>query len=825
MRRTVLVIAVGLACLASGAHAGGMSRKQKQIERALWTAEYYLLRENDLPAAAREYQRVLAMDPKHVAAGLMLAELHGRQGKPKKAVAVLESLAKRAGKDPSVWRSLGRARAQLGDSPAAVAAYRKALALDPSDAEALTLVFEEVERRYRGGDRSLAAEVVAAARAVVERFRSQGGAPFHRAERAVVELSGEPIELVMYDARQAYDEAFSETAWGSINQHMARAREGWQDCLAKQPDNEQCHYGLALVHSSVKASEHYDQKQAIAHFRKAPNLPDAHVQLARMHRLADELGGARKELEAAIALSPDHQRAYLELGIVEKLDGHDAAAEKAFLRAIQADAWSAGAQSAVDELAKLDPNHPVVKERLAYGALSGDVFSSNRFTAAVEMVEQAYGGVEANAKEQAALDRILARLMDNADVDSSFSMKVLVLNSEIVNAMALPNGNIYFTRGLLDFVARTWPERKLDSDSDVIGHVMGHEMAHVLRRHTLQSALFQEAIKDSQRALDGVVLTHVTRLQEIEADRVGIVLAFLAGYHPRGGIEFMEKSGVAGEIPPDLDHPTYQERAQYLEDYWSNDVRFAFQSFSFGVEAEKRGEKLEGSDAAKAAVEYKQAVEYFERFRSTVKATKRVLNNLGVVNAKLGLLAMADRDTPLHRWQTRLSIERDSAMKYVAVVREAESASTTRGGKKSGSFPRELKRAVGLFEEALDKDPSYARARFNLAALELAMGEVEKAEEQLAAIRKGARGVAWGDVRVLRGILLAERSKWEDAGKEFAAAAKLNGSSQAARFDQARLLDVSGKRADAIAAYKAYVASYPDGSWAQAAKARIKALR
>ncbi|HEX8111729.1 MAG TPA: hypothetical protein VF516_28555, partial [Kofleriaceae bacterium] len=82
----------------------------------------------------------------------------------------------------------------------------------------------------------------------------------------------------------------------------------------------------------------------------------------------------------------------------------------------------------------------------------------------------------------------------------------------------------------------------------------------MIRRHNVNSAVFQAAVKDASTPLDPSILTHVTRLQEMDADRQGMVMAFLAGYHPRGGIEFMEIMGKELEIPQHLDHPTFDER-------------------------------------------------------------------------------------------------------------------------------------------------------------------------------------------------------------------------------------------------------------------------
>jgi tetratricopeptide (TPR) repeat protein len=192
------------------------------------------------------------------------------------------------------------------------------------------------------------------------------------------------------------------------------------------------------------------------------------------------------------------------------------------------------------------------------------------------------------------------------------------------------------------------------------------------------TAVFQQAIKDSTKLLDPSVLTHVTRLHEIEADREGMVMAFLAGYQPRGGIEFMELMGKQREIPKHLDHPTFQERIDYLTDFWTNDVRYAFVSFKLGVAAMDRGDQLEESDLPAAVAAYQAATEHFKRFHTMLPSLKEAMNDLGVAYTKLGVLAMDRNDSPLGRWQTRFSLERESSVKYADLVGD-EGARHSRG--------------------------------------------------------------------------------------------------------------------------------------------------
>ncbi len=836
MKRIAIAI---LLCLAAGGTAaaqrlemyGGApaqpkkrSKKDKQIDRHLFTAEFYLLREHDLAAAGAEYRKVLALDKANVFAGLALADIELMRKKPKAAVAVLEKLAARARNDGSVWRALASARRAAGDDKGMKGACAAALKINPRDGEAHWILFERALARYKGGDASVKSELAAAATGYLSSGYLAMG-PHHRlAERTLIELKGDDLALAVYDAKAAYEEAFAEGSFGDINQKVAEARRGFEKCVAAQPDRQECHYYLGRIYGSVKASEQYSVKKAMESLRRAPDLAEAHVELARLHRVNDDLDAAAAELGKAIKLAPGMAQAHVELGIVRKLDGNEDAAVKSFEMAYDAERYSAAADRALAELAKIRPKHPLVTGAMMFGDIKGDVFSTDRFKAAVKMVEDSLGGVEDKAPEKAVLEAIAARLRKANDVDSRFTFRVSVLKTPMVNAFALPDGSMYFTRGLFDFIKRKWPNRKLDANNDVLGHIMGHEMAHVIRRHTVQTLIYNEAIRDSSRSLDPAVLTHVTRLHEIEADREGITLAFLAGYHPRGGIEFMEASGKEMEIPPHLDHPTYEERVHYLEEYWTNDVKYAFVSFKLGVDSLARANKLEAGGAGGARDAYEEAADHFKRFRNTVKANKQVLNNLGIAWAKVGLIAMADEDSPLHRWQTRFSVEHDQAIEYRSLARDEdkEAPGGTRGAskaKKGIAVPWQMREARSVFEEALALDGAYLKARLNLAMVHLALGKLVDADSQLDRVK-----VASGEADLLRGIVSAEQKQWPAAIAAFQKAQKVRGLTRAAGYNLARAYLQSGKKAEARAAFQAYVKDDRQGPWNKAAQKALKQL-
>lgn len=127
-----------------------------------------------------------------------------------------------------------------------------------------------------------------------------------------------------------------------------------------------------------------------------------------------------------------------------------------------------------------------------------------------------------------------------------------VLDTSDVNAFATPGGYIFVTRGLL---------AQMDSEAELAG-VLAHEMAHVLRKHHLRAiqksalmgigvdvASFLAAQKGAQRAdrLERVAAVGtelyargLDRDDELEADRMGVVIAARAGYNVYGLPEVLQ---------------------------------------------------------------------------------------------------------------------------------------------------------------------------------------------------------------------------------------------------------------------------------------------
>jgi predicted Zn-dependent protease len=199
-----------------------------------------------------------------------------------------------------------------------------------------------------------------------------------------------------------------------------------------------------------------------------------------------------------------------------------------------------------------------------------------------------------------ALGNRIASRTSRADLNWQFA----VVNSDMVNAFALPGGFIYVNRGVLE---------RASNMSEVAG-VLGHEIEHVVRRHSVkqmenaqganvgvgilcaltgvcQSGVAQAAINIGGTA----VFAKFSRTDEIQADEGGFNNLIRAGISPRGMYTLFQKllaeeqrSGGGGATAGWFsDHPGTQDRladiqrmlsrvpASQLNSLQSNDSGFA----------------------------------------------------------------------------------------------------------------------------------------------------------------------------------------------------------------------------------------------------------
>jgi len=187
-----------------------------------------------------------------------------------------------------------------------------------------------------------------------------------------------------------------------------------------------------------------------------------------------------------------------------------------------------------------------------------------------KQLEKQYGLVD-DPELQARVARIgmsMVAVSDRRDLPYSFK----VLNSKEVNALAAPGGFIYIFKGLVDL---------MPSDDELAG-VIGHEIGHVVKRHTVRQMekslgvgiLFGVIFGDRgvflQNLAYNAIMAGYSRADEREADYLGYVHSFRAGYNPYSMLMGLNKlSELDQKYHYDLfsDHPEGRARVAMIQKY------------------------------------------------------------------------------------------------------------------------------------------------------------------------------------------------------------------------------------------------------------------
>jgi len=171
-----------------------------------------------------------------------------------------------------------------------------------------------------------------------------------------------------------------------------------------------------------------------------------------------------------------------------------------------------------------------------------------------------------------------------------YEWEYTLIEANTVNAFAMPGGKVGIFSGILP----------LTRDDAGLAVVMGHEIAHVLANHggermsqVLVAQLGGMALSEALRkrpeetrelffALYGLgaqvgFLLPYSRLQEREADRIGLILMARAGYDPRQAIPFWERMAAQGGPQPPVflsGHPATKTRIESLKELMPEALKY-----------------------------------------------------------------------------------------------------------------------------------------------------------------------------------------------------------------------------------------------------------
>lgn len=215
--------------------------------------------------------------------------------------------------------------------------------------------------------------------------------------------------------------------------------------------------------------------------------------------------------------------------------------------------------------------NPVTGEKQRV-SLSTEQEISMGLRSAPQMAAQ-FGGVSGDAKATALVKEIGQRLVaQSVAARSAYKYDFhLLADPRTINAFALPGGQIFITAGLL---------RVLRSPGELAA-VLGHEVGHVLARHSAEHLAKQQLTQGLVGAVavgsgdmttaqvaqqvGAMINMKYGRDDELESDALGIRLMSEAGYDPRamlGVMQALAKASGPSRQPEMLaTHPNPENRA------------------------------------------------------------------------------------------------------------------------------------------------------------------------------------------------------------------------------------------------------------------------
>ena len=176
------------------------------------------------------------------------------------------------------------------------------------------------------------------------------------------------------------------------------------------------------------------------------------------------------------------------------------------------------------------------------------------------------------------VNRVGQNIVKNSDCKVPFTIKVI--DSDEINAMALPGGFFYVNSGLI---------LNADEEAELAG-VMAHEIAHVCAHHAVRQQTRLNYMQFGtiplifiggwtgygiyEAANIGIPITYLkfSREFESEADYLGVQYMYRSGYDPQAFISFFEKIQALEKRKPGLvskafsDHPQTPDRIGHSQE-------------------------------------------------------------------------------------------------------------------------------------------------------------------------------------------------------------------------------------------------------------------
>ncbi len=202
--------------------------------------------------------------------------------------------------------------------------------------------------------------------------------------------------------------------------------------------------------------------------------------------------------------------------------------------------------------------------------LTGDIGAEKRFGKELQMWMKLTTKFEKDPKINNYVKGIFYRLLPQYKTHG-LKYDIHVIKSNQQNAFVIPGGHVYVYTGMIDFA----------KSDDELAAVIAHELGHAEKRHSLRNfrastalvALLNQAVKNRKdretwgALLSSLALMKFSRTQEDEADDIGQVRMYRAGFNPSSQItlweSFLKKHGDPKGVEQYLSsHPPSSKRVE-----------------------------------------------------------------------------------------------------------------------------------------------------------------------------------------------------------------------------------------------------------------------
>jgi predicted Zn-dependent protease len=196
--------------------------------------------------------------------------------------------------------------------------------------------------------------------------------------------------------------------------------------------------------------------------------------------------------------------------------------------------------------------------------------------------ERAQMVTRVGSRIQAAVESYMLQNNMSKEI-KNFKWEYNTINENIINAWCMPGGKVVVYTGLLP----------VTQNETALAVVMGHEIAHAIARHGnermsealligLGGMVLEEALKEKKQETQMLFLGLYivgsklalelpnSRMQESEADKLGLIFMSMAGYNPEEAIPFWQRMAAnnkGGKLPEFLStHPSDETRIKRLSE-------------------------------------------------------------------------------------------------------------------------------------------------------------------------------------------------------------------------------------------------------------------